>query len=113
MINILSNALSALIKIEPSKRYIFIELNLQNNHVSIVIKDSANGIPNEVKEHIFEQYFSTKKLYEGSGLGLYMTKEVVEKKLLGSIEFQNETYEFENKTLTGVKFTLTLPIDKK
>ncbi len=42
-----------------------------------------------------------------------MTKEVVEKKLLGNIEFQNETYVFENKTLTGAKFTLTLPIDKK
>lgn len=113
MINLLSNALSALTKIEPSKRYIFIDLEHHDNNVCIVVKDSANGISQEITEHIFEQYFSTKNLHEGSGLGLFMTKEVVEKKLLGHIEFQNETYEFENKTLTGVKFTLTLPIDKK
>jgi len=113
MINLLSNALSALIKVDPSNRYLFIDLHLENNKVNITIKDSANGIDDEIKEHIFEQYFSTKKLYEGSGLGLFMTKEVVEKKLLGNIEFQNETYVFENKTLTGAKFILTLPIDKK
>ncbi len=113
MINLLSNALFALTHLQTEDRYIFVELNQTNSHVDIVIKDSANGIPNDIVSHIFEQYFSTKNFYEGSGLGLYMTKEVVEKKLKGSIKFQNETYTFENKNLTGAKFTLSLPFDKK
>lgn len=113
MINLLSNALFALTHVQIEDRYIFIELNQHESVLDIVIKDSANGIPKEIASHIFEQYFSTKNLYEGSGLGLYMTKEIVEKKLQGHIEFQNETYSFENKNLTGAKFTLSLPFDKK
>lgn len=113
MINLLSNALFALTHVKTEDRYIFVELNQTDNSVDIVIKDSANGIPEEMVIHVFEQYFSTKNLYEGSGLGLYMTKEVVEKKLKGSIKFQNETYTFENKNLRGAKFTLSLPFDKK
>ena len=113
MINLLSNALFALTKVKPDERYIFVEVQACENKIKISIKDSANGIPDTINNKIFEQYFSTKNLYEGSGLGLYMTKEVVEKKLQGSIEFQNETYTFGNKNLTGAKFTLTLPIDKK
>lgn len=113
MINLLSNALFALTKVKSDNRYIFIEVEETETNIKISVKDSANGIPQTISNRIFEQYFSTKNLYEGSGLGLYMTKEVVEKKLLGTIEFQNETYTFENKNLTGAKFTLTLPIDKK
>jgi len=113
MINLLSNALFALTKVDSTSRYIFIELEATETNIKISVKDSANGIPQTISNRIFEQYFSTKNLYEGSGLGLYMTKEVVEKKLLGAIEFQNETYDYQNKNLTGAKFILTLPIDKK
>jgi DNA-binding response OmpR family regulator len=114
LINLLSNALDELIKIDYDKRYIFIDVKKnKDNELQIRVKDSANGINEEIVSSIFHEYISTKNLYEGSGLGLYMTKEVVQKKLHGTIVFKNSTYEFNNITLKGAEFTLTLPIDDK
>lgn len=55
----------------------------------IEVIDNGGGVDETIKHRIFEPYFSTKESLEGSGLGLYITKSVVENNLHGSIGFEN------------------------
>ena len=84
ILNIINNAKDAIIddKIENGK--ITVELN--SSIKSIKIKDNANGIPKEIKERIFEPYFTTKEEGKGTGIGLYMSKIIIEKNLGGTLE---------------------------
>ena len=51
----------------------------ENNGVKIEISDSGNGIPEDIKEKIFEPFFTTKPTGEGSGLGLHISKKIIDK----------------------------------
>jgi PAS domain S-box-containing protein len=55
----------------------------------IAIKDTGEGIKDEVKTSVFDPFFTTKGIGEGTGLGLYVSYEIV-KKLNGQIEFESE-----------------------
>jgi len=82
-INIVKNAKEAMEEngIEDGKINIFID-DIKNA-VSIKICDNAGGIKGDIIKHIFEPYFSTKSEKNGTGLGLYMSKTIVEKHLHG------------------------------
>jgi signal transduction histidine kinase len=67
----------------------------------IEIEDSAGGIQAEVIDKIFDQYFSTKDSADGTGLGLDLSKTIIEQKCRGSIEVKNGEL--------GARFTLTVP----
>ncbi len=89
-LNILQNAKDALVenKIEKKKIYIIIEESFSS--VTIKICDNAHGIKTELLQKIFNPYFSTKSEKNGTGLGLYMSKTIVEQHLLGSIKAYNK-----------------------
>jgi C4-dicarboxylate-specific signal transduction histidine kinase len=109
LVNIINNAKDALIEnIEPSKRHIFIECFMKNDHATITIKDNAGGIPKDVIGHIFEPYFTTKHQSQGTGLGLDMTYKMITQSMNGNIEAKNMIYMIEAKNYTGAVFTITL-----
>ncbi|WP_304621418.1 sensor histidine kinase [Poseidonibacter ostreae] len=91
---LLSNANDALKSTE--KPYIKIEVTSSNAEVIISISDNAGGIKEKNKEKVFEPYFSTKE--QGSGIGLYLVKLIVEESFEGKIELVNKK--------EGAKFTL-------
>lgn len=81
ILNLLQNAKDALIfnQIIKPKINIVIDTN------TIIVKDNANGITKDIIEKIFEPYFTTKDKHQGTGLGLYMSKMILEKNMNASI----------------------------
>lgn len=73
-LNILNNARDALLEIEESKRFIVIDIYSDDKYAYICIKDSAGGVPDNIKDDIFKAHFTTKDQKSGTGIGLYMTK---------------------------------------
>ncbi|CAM3440022.1 sensor histidine kinase [Arcobacter aquimarinus] len=111
IINILNNAQDELIKKEKDeKRYIFIDLFRQNDNLKIKIKDNAGGIKEEIKDRIFEPYFTTKHKSKGTGIGLYMCEEIIIKHIKGKIEVSNEKYTYNNNEFVGALFKITVPL---
>ncbi len=77
IINLVSNAIDA-IKDQVTKR-IYIDVTLESsNSIKISILDNGPGIPLEVEKNIFNKWFTTKKIGEGTGLGLHICKKIIE-----------------------------------
>ena len=110
LINILTNAKDALKELENRNRYIFIDIKKFENSVNIEIYDNALGIKKEILTRVFEPYFTTKHRSQGTGIGLYMSKLLVEKHLLASIFAENYKYSYNNNNFIGAKFTIKLPL---
>ena len=110
LVNILNNSRDALLAIEKDKkRLIFIKTSKNKENILIEIYDNANGIPEDIINRIFEPYFTTKHQSQGTGIGLYMTQEIITKLLHGLIKVENINYVYENETYKGAKFTIELP----
>lgn len=101
MMNLISNAKDALIQHENENKKIKIHTKKINDKCTINISDNSGGIKDEIINRIFEPYFITKHKSQGTGLGLYMSKEIIEKHLNGSLEVKN--------TNDGATFTISIP----
>ncbi len=124
VMNILKNASDALENINDHRRIVIIEtiqtnccFNSKNEEcndqcIELIITDNAGGIPENIIDRIFEPYFTTKHQSQGTGIGLYMTKEMIELHMNGSINVENVEFELENEKYRGARFTLSLPINK-
>lgn len=86
VLNLLKNAQEALE--ERSEGKISVCISEEDNVAKISISDNAGGIKEENMEKIFEPYFST-KAHNGTGLGLYMSKMIIEEHMQGSLRMRN------------------------
>lgn len=86
---ILSNAKDVLIENKIQEPFIAIALYHCNQQFEVTIEDNGGGIKNEYITKIFDPYFSTKQSKRGTGLGLYITKIIIEKSMNGSIQVEN------------------------
>ncbi len=89
ILNILKNAENILIKREVENPKIFVKVFQKGENKIIQIKDNGGGVEEKIKDKIFEPYFSTKATKNSTGLGLYMSKFIVEDSLGGKLLFEN------------------------
>lgn len=101
LLNILSNAKDVLSSRKINNPYIRMQLKKGFKYMLIVIEDNGGGIGLDDIDRIFEPYFTTKYATQGTGIGLYMTKMIIENNMNGIINVKN--------TSEGALFTIKLP----
>jgi signal transduction histidine kinase len=109
ILNILNNAKDALVQnIEENQRFIFLDILVENNKPTIIIKDNAGGIPDDIIPKIFDDKFTTKEKIDGTGIGLFMTKQMIENHIGGKIIVENEEFEYNSQHQKGAVFKIVL-----
>ena len=102
LLNIITNAKDFLVIREIENKWISIKTFKENEFIYITIEDSAKGIDEKVIDKIFDIYFTTKHQSQGTGLGLYISYEVIQKIFKGKLWVENSEF--------GAKFTIELPL---
>lgn len=100
LLNLLSNAKDALLGSGQKMPRILMRAARVHDGVRIDVEDNGGGIPPNVIDKIFEPYFTTKEEGKGTGIGLYMSKTIVESYLRGRLLATN--------TVEGARFTLEI-----
>jgi signal transduction histidine kinase len=104
IINILNNAKDAHLNNASEEKWIKISCKEENKIAIVTIEDNAGGIPDNVMPKIFDPYFTTKHQSQGTGIGLYMSKSIIEHNLKGKLHAQNTQY--------GAKFIIEVPVSE-
>jgi signal transduction histidine kinase/DNA-binding response OmpR family regulator len=109
-LNIINNSADILKTLPELKNEKFIIISTQENDTEfiITIQDNAHGIPDAIINKIFEPYFTTKHQAQGTGLGLYMSHQIIEQ-LGGNITAQNEEFSHQDQKYYGAKFIISFP----
>jgi signal transduction histidine kinase len=76
----------------------------QANNVAIIIRDNGMGIPKEIRDKIFNPFFTSKPTGKGTGLGLSISYDIITKGHNGKITFESEAD-------AGTTFFITLPLN--
>ncbi|MCT7482324.1 ATP-binding protein [Aliarcobacter cryaerophilus] len=89
ILNILSNAKDILIERKIENPKIDIEVKNGDNYSIIKIHDNAGGVKDDILDKIFDPYFTTRHKTQGTGIGLYMAKNIIERNMSGFINVKN------------------------
>ncbi len=109
-INILNNARDEFEKHNLKNKYIFVTTKIDENNIQISFKDNAGGIPLKVINKVFDSHFTTKANEDGTGIGLFMSQEIIQKHHNGQINVQNEDYKYNDIKCKGAKFVIDIPL---
>ncbi|MBJ6800151.1 PAS domain S-box protein [Geomonas propionica] len=98
VINILVNARDALREKSITNPKVTVRISRQDDKSVVTVSDNAGGIPADVLDRIFDPYFTTKEPGKGTGIGLFMSKAIIEKSMDGKLTARN--------TDSGAEFTI-------
>lgn len=101
-LNLLGNAKDMLLANKVANAAITITVTETDEVIIISICDNAGGIPESIMHKIGQPYFTTKQEFNGTGLGLYISRSIIEKHLFGTLTWHNEE--------KGACFVITLKI---
>jgi len=101
ILNIINNARDALVERHIADPVIRIASRIEGSHARVTITDNAGGVDPDIIDKIFDPYFTTRHKAQGTGLGLYMARMILESKLGGRITVIN--------TGTGAQFQIVIP----
>jgi two-component system NtrC family sensor kinase len=98
-INLIMNAIQAM---DQGGSLLLRSFQPDERHISVQVADTGSGISVQSLKHIFEPFFTTKKSGKGTGLGLFITKKLVES--------LSATINVESREGEGTCFTITFPV---
>ena len=102
IINMLVNSKDAILNSNVKNGFILISAKKNKSSIELIIQDNGKGIlDKKVLNYIFDPYFTTKIKSHGTGIGLYMTKIIIEQNLGGKIKVKNMD--------DGLRFKIKLP----
>ena len=108
LINLIKNSIDILEEKNIKEKIIIIKSFEGKELINIEVMDNGGGIPSHIMPKIFEPYFTTKHQSKGTGLGLYMSHEIITKHMNGSFEVVNNELKIENFMYTWANFKITL-----
>lgn len=108
LLNLINNAFHAVAEkqaegIEDYKPQVIVSSRIEDGSVLIRVKDNGKGIPEDVKEKIFQPFFTTKEAGEGTGLGLSISYDIITKGHKGLLNVETKRGE-------GTEFSIRLPV---
>jgi len=98
ILNILMNAKDALLERKVERPKVVVRLFHEAGKAVLTVSDNAGGIPLDIIDKIFDPYFTTKGPDKGTGIGLFMSKTIIEKNMNGTLSARN--------TETGAEFRI-------
>ena len=104
ILNLINNAKDSILeKNGDASREKWIRINIRDSdeQVTLSVSDNGEGIPENILERIFEPYYTTKEEGKGTGVGLYMSKMIIEQSMGGAFCVENGS--------AGATFSFTLP----
>lgn len=105
LLNIFNNSKDAIKEFNPENGVVIVDIHMFQENIEITIQDNGGGIKQEIIDRVFEPYFTTKFKDDGTGIGLYMSKMIIEESMNGKLRLENR----EN----GVLVTIQLSIRQK
>jgi len=105
ILNLIKNAEDVLLERKVVSPVITVKTYDDESYVYLEVMDNGGGIPEEIIHTIFDPYFSTKMKKDGTGLGLYMSKIIVEDHCHGKLSVSN--------TEKGAVFTIRIPLSEE
>ncbi len=111
ILNLLGNAKDVLTAKDSENKSVLLSLKSNNTMLTISIKDNGGGISEDIINKIFDPYFTTKHQSQGTGLGLYMSKQIIQQYFNGTIEVSNSGVEDDFGALFVISIQ-TQPIDE-
>ncbi len=116
VLNIVTNASEILMSKESEIKVIKIKVEQIDKNIVISIHDNGGGVPSEIKDKIFDPYFTTKHQSQGTGMGLYTSYELINLHMGGDLSVENELLSYARKEYLGANFKIKIPqknIEKK
>ncbi len=110
ILNLYSNSADAFNTNSNEQNLIFTELYTKEDVSVIKVRDNAGGIKDEYIGKVFEPYFTTKHKTQGTGIGLFMSHEIIKNTFKGTIDVHNVEYQYEGQNYKGAEFIIKLPI---
>lgn len=104
VLNVMNNAKDVLIDRKIKHPWIRIQSYIQKGQIITTIEDNGGGVPYSIMHKIFDPYFTTKHKAQGTGIGLYMSKNIIKKHFLGQLYVKN--------TKNGAKFFIEIPVEE-
>ncbi|KAA0894351.1 HAMP domain-containing histidine kinase [Oryzomonas rubra] len=100
-LNILTNARDVMMEREIANPRVTITICNANGVTAVTIADNGGGVPEEIMARIFDPYFTTKGPHQGTGVGLFMSRSIIEKNMGGELTVRN--------TGSGAEFRIEVP----
>jgi len=98
---------------KPYKPLVILTTKNLGHSIEIRVQDNGPGIPEDIKDKIFQPFFTTKPTGQGTGLGLSMSYDIITKGHDGELKFETLPSGNQGTEARGTRFIIVLPLTRK